>query len=128
MRYRISFNAPGKIILGLLGAGPSRSYVDLTPDTVEATLGWTGNVTVDREDIANVEYGVSIPWWMGMGMHAIPGTAAINGAIGNALKITTRPGTFARGRVLFFPIRPHTVYVSVENPEDLAYELGFGPR
>ena len=128
MRYPITFNLPSKIILGLLGSGPSRSWVDLTPDTVDAKLGWAGSVTVNREDIANVDYGVTVPWWMGMGVHAIPGTVALNGSLGSAIRITTKPGKHAHGRILFVPIKPTTVYVSVENPEDLAYELGFGPR
>ena len=128
MRFPITFNAPSKIILGILGAGPLRSYVDVTEKTVVAKMGWVGSLKINRADIANVEHGVDVPWWLGMGMHAIPGTVALNGALGNAVKITMRPGSQVHGKMLFVPIRPHTAYVSVENPEALAYELGFGPR
>lgn len=128
MRYPITFNLPSKIVLGLLGAGPSRSWVEVTDKTVTARLGFLGRIAMNRADIANVEDNVRVPWWMGMGLHAIPGTVALNGSLGSAIKITMRPGTHARVRVLFFPLRPRTVYISVENPEDLAYQLGFGPR
>jgi hypothetical protein len=128
MRYPVTFNTPSKIILGMMGAGPSRSWIEVTDETVEARLGALGRLTIDRKDIATIEDSVRVPWWMGMGMHAVPGTVALNGSLGSAIKITMKPGTHARGMMLFFPIRPHTVYVSVENPEDLAYHLGFGPR
>lgn len=121
MRYRIAYNVPSRIILGLLGAGPSQARVDVNPDEVHARLGWPGEVTIPRVSIVSVERVDHVPWWLGMGIHGFMGTWAFNGAMGNAVWISVRSG--ARGRVLFFPIRPHTVYLSLEQPDEFVHEL-----
>lgn len=121
MRYRFSFNVPSRVIFGLLGSGPSQSWVDIRPDEVHGRLGWTGNVTVPRVSIVSVERVDRVPWWLGFGLHGFRGTWAFNAAMGNAVKITARTG--ARGRVLFFPLRPTTVYFSIEKPDEFVHEL-----
>lgn len=121
MRYRISFNMPSRIILGLLGSGPSRSWVDIRPDEVHGQLGWLGDVTIPRVSIVSVERVDHVPWWLGMGLHGFNGTWAFNAAMGNAVKITARSG--ARGRVLVFSLRPTTVYFSLDRPDEFVHEL-----
>ena len=121
MRYRISFNTPSRIILGLLGSGPSRSWVDIRPDEVHGQLGWLGDVTIPRVSIVSVERVDHVPWWLGIGLHGFNGTWAFNAAMSNAVKITTRSG--ARGRVLVFSLRPTTVYFSLDRPDEFVHEL-----
>lgn len=128
MRYPISFNPLSTVVLGLMGAGPSRSHVDILPDKIVAKMGWMGQLTIDRDDLVAVEPVERVPWWMGFGLHGIPGTFAMNGSMGNAVKISTRTANPARGKVLFVNIRPHTIYVTLDRPEEFAFELGFGPR
>ena len=121
MRYNISFNAPGKIILGLLGSGPKQSWVDVRPDEVHGRMGWAGNVTIPRQDIATVGKIDRVPWWLGVGVHGLFGTWAFSGSFSGAVKITMR--TPASGRVTLIPVRPHTVYFSLDNPDEFVHEL-----
>lgn len=121
MRYRISFNAPSKIIMGILGAGPGQSWVDVTPDEVQGRVGWAGDVTIRRSDIASVSRPDQTPWWLGLGVHGILGTWAFNGSFSGMVEIRMKQP--ARGRVLFFPIKPHTVYFSLEQPDEFIHEL-----
>lgn len=121
MRYFISFNVPGRIILGLLGSGPKRSWVDIRPDELHGRMGWLGEVTIPRVSIVSVERVKNVPWWLGMGLHGFFGIWAFNAAMGNAVKITARSG--ARGRILLFPLRPHTIYFSLDKPDEFVHEL-----
>jgi hypothetical protein len=121
MRYHISFNVPSRVILGLLGSGPRQSWVDIRPDEVHARMGWLGEVTIPRVSIVSVERVKNIPWWLGLGLHGFFGTWAFNAALGNAVKITARSG--ARGRILVFPLRPHTIYFSLDKPDEFVHEL-----
>lgn len=127
MRYPISFNSPSRAILGLLGAGPSRSHVDVFPDRIEAKMGWMGRLTIDREDIVAVEPVERVPWWLGFGIHSIPGTLAMNGSWGKGVKISTRTADPARAKMLGFTLRPHTIYFTLDRADEFAFELGFGP-
>jgi hypothetical protein len=128
MRYPISFNSSSKVILGLLGAGQSQSHVDVLPDKIEAKMGWMGKLTIDRDDIVAVETVERVPWWLGFGMHSIPGTLAMNGSWGGGVKVSTRTANPARGKMLGFTIRPHTIYFTLERPDEFAHELGFASQ
>jgi hypothetical protein len=117
MRYAISYNAPSKVILGLLGAGPGRSAVEVDNDTIQAKIGWAGRVTIPRASVVSVERVDRIPWWLGYGMHGgIGGTWALNGSNRGAVKLTLREP--ASGKVTGIPVHPRTVYLSLEDPED----------
>lgn len=121
MRYRFSFNIPSRVIFTLLGAGPSRSWVDVRPDEIHGQLGWTGSITIPRVSVMSAERVDHVPWWLGLGLHGFMGTWAFNAAMGNAVKLELRGG--ARGRVLLFPLRPKTVYLSLEKPDEFIHEL-----
>jgi hypothetical protein len=122
MRYPISINAPSKFILGILGAGPSKSWVEVRPDEIHAQMGWVGEVTIPRQDIATVEKVDQAPWWLGFGVHGMFGTWAFNGSKSGTVKITMR--TPARARVTLIPVRPHTIYFSLESPDEFVHEVG----
>lgn len=117
MRFELSYNTPSKIMLGLLGVGPGKAYVQVDDDTVHARLGWAGSVTIPRENIASVERVDRIPWWLGYGMHgSLRGTWAINGSGGEgAVKLTLNEQS--SGKVIGMPVRAHTVYLSLEKPD-----------
>lgn len=121
MRYHFSFNVPSRVILGLLGSGPRQSWIDIRPDEVHGQLGWMGDLTIPRVSIVSVERVDRVPWWLGLGLHGFFGTWAFNAAMGNAVKISARSG--ASGRVLLFPLRPHTIYLSLEKPDEFVHEL-----
>lgn len=121
MRYRFSFNIPSRVIFTLLGAGPSDAWIDVRPDEVHGQLGWTGSITIPRVSVLTAERVDHVPWWLGFGLHGFMGTWAFNAAMGNAVKLTLRGG--ARGRVLLFPLRPTTVYLSLEKPDEFIHEL-----
>jgi hypothetical protein len=121
MRHQISFNQASKIIMGILGAGPSRSWVEARPDEVYGQVSWVGNVSIPRDQIASVEKVDSIPWAMGFGVHGMRGTWALNGSSSGAVKITMREP--ARGKVMFVPIQPHTIYFSLETPDEFVSEV-----
>lgn len=126
MRYNISFNAASKVILGALGMGPSRSWVEVRPDEIYGQMGWGGHVRIPRRDILSVERIDHVPWWIGFGIHGLFGAWAFNGAVSGAVKITMRRPAKALGAVIFIPIRPHTVYFSLEQPEEFVHEATRG--
>lgn len=116
MNYAISYNTPGRILLGLVGAGPRRSQVELDGDMIHARLGWSGSVTIPRASIVSVERVNRIPWWLGYGMHGgLRGTWALNGSSSGAVKLTLNEPV--SGKVLGLPVRARTVYFSLEDPE-----------
>jgi len=116
MRYAISYNAPSKMILGVLGVGPGKAWVDVEDDEIRARIGWGGSVSISRASIVSVERVDRIPWWLGYGMHGgVKGVWALNGSNSGAVKLTLREP--AKGKVTGFPIRPTTVYFSLEDPE-----------
>lgn len=121
MRFPISFNIPSKVALGILGMGPSRSWADVKPDAIHARMGWGGDVTIPRQDIATVEKIDQTPWWLGFGVHGMFGTWALNGALTGAVRIRMKKP--AKGRVMFFPVRPHTIYFSLESPDEFVFEV-----
>lgn len=124
MRYRFLYNIPSRIVLTVLGAGPSQSWADIRPDEVHAQLGWTGSLTIPRVSIVSAERIDHVPWWLGFGLHGFMGIWAFNAAMGNAVKIKARSG--ARGRILFVPLRPKTIYLSLEKPDEFVHELNNG--
>jgi hypothetical protein len=125
MRYPISFNPMSAVVLGILGGGPSRSHVDVMPEKIVATMGWLGKLSINREDLVAAEKVEHVPWWMGLGVHGIPGTMALNGSMGNAVKISTRTANPGKGKILFFSVRPHTIYLTVERADEFIFELGY---
>lgn len=121
MRYRFSFNIATRAFFTLLGAGPSHAWIDVRPDEIHGRLGWVGDITIPRVSVVSVERVDHVPWWLGLGLHGFMGTWALNGTMGNAVKIEARSG--ARGRVLFVPMRPKTIYLSLEKPDEFVHEL-----
>lgn len=116
MRFQISYNTISRILLSFLGLGPGKAYVDITENTIEARFGWSGSVTIRRDTITSIERVDSIPRWLGYGMHGnLRGTWALNGSNSGAVELTME--TPATGKVLMFPIRPATVYFSLEDPD-----------
>jgi hypothetical protein len=116
MRYQISYNAPSKAILGVIGAGPGKAWVDVDAGAINAKLGWASTVTIPRASIVSVARVERVPRWLGFGMHGTGfGTWALNGSHNGVVKLTfSEP---ASGKVLRFPIRPKAIYVSLEDPD-----------
>jgi hypothetical protein len=122
MRYTISYNTLSKAVLGVLGAGPGRSGVEVDGDAIRARVGRAGTVTIPRASIVAIERVDRVPWWLGYGMHGgFGGTWALNGSSSGAVKLTMREP--ATGKVTGFSVRPRTIYFSLDDPEGFVADV-----
>ena len=119
MEIPISFNRFSRVLMTPLGMGRRHSRVTLTPDHMEARLGWAFRATVPRPSITGAvaqERRV-----LSLGAHGWRGRWLVNGANSGLVTLTIQPP--ARARVLGVPIRLRELTVSVAVPSDLVGAL-----
>lgn len=68
MRFPISYNGPSKVILGVLGAGPAKSWAEVDANTIRARVSWAGQVEVPRSSVLSVERADRVPRLLGYGV------------------------------------------------------------
>lgn len=116
MRFPISYNRTSKVLLGVLGAGPTKSWADVDVQTIRARVGKLGHVEIPRSTVRSVERADRVPRSLGYGVHGWgTGTWALNGSNDGAVKLTL--GEPASGKVAFFPMRPTVLYLSLDDPD-----------
>ncbi len=108
-----------KPLLVILGMGPSRSRVEIDRTTVRVRMGWAFRARIDRASIVRAfadsnKYG-------GIGVHGWRGSWLVNGSVSGIVTIEFDPP--APARVMGYPIRLRTLYVSLENPEGFLAQL-----
>jgi hypothetical protein len=107
-------------LLVVVGMGPARSWLKIDRTTVRVRMGWAFQTKIDRASIVRAvadsnKYG-------GIGVHGWRGTWLVNGSVSGIVTITIDPP--APARVLGFPIRLRTLYVSLEDPTGFLSRLG----
>ncbi len=101
-----------KPLLAVFGMGPSRSRVVIDPTTVRVRMGWAFRAKIDRVSI--VRAFADTDKWGGIGVHGWRGTWLVNGSVSGIVTLAIDPP--APARVLGYPIRLRTLYVSLEDP------------
>lgn len=106
-------------VLGLLGSGRSRSWVDVHDEEVEVRLGIAFSSTVSRSSIVSVSgrRGRVLGW----GAHGWRGRWLVNGSSKGLVVLHLEPP--ARGRVLGFPVTVRELALSLENPLGFCHAL-----
>jgi hypothetical protein len=114
MRVPIRFGRlkPLFLVVGLL---PSRSYLELTENTVRVRMGWGFDTTFPRASIRTASHRGDSPW--SIGVHGWRGSWIVNGAAGPLVELRVEPG--ARARVLGVGVGVHRLAVSVDDPDGL---------
>ncbi len=98
-----------------LGLTPSRSYVELSEDTVRVRMGWGFDGTIPRASIRRASRRDDAPW--SIGVHGWKSSWIVNGAAGPLVELTLEPP--APARTLGIRLRVRTLAVSVDDPDGL---------
>jgi hypothetical protein len=105
--------------MAAIGIRPANSWVEVSPPLVRVRMGWAFSLRAGRADVASAALDHDRVWaW---GVHGWRGRWLVNGSSGGLVRIGLDPP--APGRVLGFPLRVHTLRVSVEDPEGLLAAL-----
>ena len=114
-RFDIAYTGINGPMMKVLGVGPGRGYVIVTPDDLIVKMGWAFSGTVPRSRITSAEASTK-PRGYGWGVHGWNGKWVINGSDSGIVKIDLSPATTMR--TLIFPINPHVLYISLVSPKE----------
>jgi hypothetical protein len=123
-RFRIRFGAL-RLVLGVMGAGPRFSVVEVDPFEVRVRLGWMFRAVVPRAHIRLAEPsspGLS----QGIGVHGWRGNWLVNGSLRGVVAVQIDPPV--RAWVTGWPVRLRTLQVSLEDPDGFLAALAAAPR
>ena len=109
-----------KPLLVVAGMGPTQSRVEIDGSVVRVKMGWAFRARIDRPSI--VRAVADSNKYAGIGVHGWRGTWLVNGSVSGIVTISIDPP--APARVLGFPIRLRTLYVSLEDPTGFLGRLG----
>lgn len=104
----------------LVGMWPAYSLVKVGDGVVRVTMGWAFRAELPVRSVASAR-AVRSPWWLGIGVHGLGGTWAVNGTRRGTVEICLVPAQ--RARVAGFPVRLKRLYVSVTEPDALVDAL-----
>jgi len=112
-RFEIAYTGINRTLMKVLGVGPGRGYVIVTPDDLIVKMGWSFSGAIPRSRITSAEESTK-PGGYGWGVHGWNGKWVVNGSDSGIVKIEIDPATTVR--TLIFPINPHVLYISFEDP------------
>jgi hypothetical protein len=114
-RFPIAYSTPMRLLLGSLGLGPSRAWVDVDDASVEVRMGWAFYARFARSSVRAAER--SNRRVISQGVHGRDGRWLVNGTTRGVVHIYLAPDQEARaiGR----RVRLSTLDVSVEDPDAL---------
>ena len=118
-RFPIRFDGFYRVISILSFLPPDDAYVALDGQDVSVRMAWGFRARLPRAAVAGVQRIALRP--LSRGVHGWGGRWLVNGSAEGLLEITLRPEQ--RARVIGFPVRLHTLVVSVEDPEGLRAAL-----
>ena len=120
-RFEISYTGINGPLMKVLGVGPGRGYVIVTPDDLIIKMGWSFSGTIPRSRITSAEESTK-PRGYGWGVHGWKGKWVINGSDSGIVKIKIDPATTVR--TLIFPINLREAYISIEDLQGFLAALG----
>jgi hypothetical protein len=117
-RFPISFTGPNRA-MALIGITPRTSWVDVGTDTLTVQLSWAFRLRATRRAVRSVapDHGRVGGW----GAHGWRGRWLVNGSSQGLVRIEF-DAPF-RAFVMGFPVRVHTLRVSVVDPDGLCAAL-----
>jgi hypothetical protein len=120
--FRFSYTPFTERLFTLLRVGPAQSSIDVSDQHIHVRMGWSGLLTIERSAIVTAELSKK-PFGYGAGVHGKRGKWVFNGSDDGIVKLTF--DLPQHGRVLKFPIKPHELYLSLEDPAGFLAEIGF---
>jgi hypothetical protein len=121
-RFAISFEPWYAVLSTCLGLPPSSAYVLVDDQRVHLRMGWAFGATFPRAAVAATFESDQRPF--SRGVHGFGRRWLVNGAGGPILGMRLDPGQ--RASLLGIPIRLRELYVSVDDPADVATALTTG--
>jgi hypothetical protein len=112
-RFDIRFGRVNALFMQALGAGPSRSSVEVDGDRLRVRMGWMFRADVPRRSIVGVRQERYV-WWA-YGVHGWRGRWIVNGSGHGIVSVRVDPP--AAGRVLGLRTRVRELWVSITDPE-----------
>ncbi len=123
VRFTISFSTTMRALLGLLGLGPRRSWLDVGAEQVDVRMGWAFHATIPRSAV--VEAARPDRSRIGWGVHGWNGRYLINGSRGGLVRIVVSPPQ--RATMIGLPVTLRELTVSVDDPDGLVGALANAP-
>jgi hypothetical protein len=117
----VRFSTPNRS-LALVGVTARNSYVTVGPDEVGVQMGWAFQLRAPRSSVSGAEPDHDRV--LGWGVHGWRGEWLVNGSSLGLVRIRFAPA--ARGRTTGFPVKVHTLRVSVADPVGLVARLTGG--
>lgn len=119
MRIPIRFEPFYAALSSALLVSPSRSYIELGDTDVEVRMGWAFRARFPRAAVrAPVRLARRV---LSRGVHGWRGEWLVNGAGDRLLVFDLEP--VQRARVLGVPVRLRRLYLSVDDPDEVAQRL-----
>ena len=112
-RFPIRFGMFNAGVMGVLGMGPHKSYVELADDALRVRMGWSFHATVPRSSITHVGRRGYV-WWA-YGVHGGGGRWIVNGSGHNMVTVRIDPPV--KARVLGVRVKLKELWVSLEDPD-----------
>ena len=123
VRFSIRYDRFSRWLLSLFGMGPGSSGVWIGRGRIRVRMGWAFMLDAATDAVRAELVSESVPrtFLAGIGVHGWGGRWRVNGAFSPIVRIRFEPRH--RARVIFFPLRVHTVEVSAEDPDALVAAL-----
>ena len=102
-----------------IGIRPAESFVEVSPTGMRVRMAWGFTLDADRAAVRAAEPDHDPV--RGWGVHGWRGRWLVNGSSSGLVRISFDPP--APARTLVFPLRVHTLRVSVQDPEGLLAAL-----
>ena len=102
-----------RLLLSILGMGPTWSDVVLTSDHVEVRMGWAFRARILRGQVTRAYRDKNM--YAGIGVHGWGGRWLVNGATSGIVTLEIDPPV--RAWVIGFPIRLRRLHLSLQEPE-----------
>lgn len=123
--FAIRYSNFWRLGLGIIGLGPSFSGVDLDAEELRMRFGWGFTMRAPRSSVARAgrfDHHV----WYSLGAHTnLRGRWLVNGSGHGLVRIILSER--GSGTSSGFPIHPHDVLVSLEDPDGFLAALGASP-
>lgn len=118
-RFPVRFDAWYRALSTALLLAPSASYVEIEGDEVRVRMAWAFRARFPRSAVVSATAYRGRP--LSRGVHGFAGRWLVNGSSQGIVEIALAPRT--RGHVLGFPVRLHSLLVSVDDPGSLIAAL-----
>lgn len=119
--FGISYSGLSKPLFTLLGMGARWSGVTVTDTEVRIRMGVGFNAILPRDHVTEASKATK-PALFGWGVHGWRGRWAVNGSDSGMVRLRIDPPVHAR--MLIFAIKPHELFVSLNDPDSFLTALG----